>query len=273
MPRSTRRSTTTRSRRASASSASSRRPTRARASRPTSARKRRSGRRSSRPPTSSSIEAGPAAFAMRVETADVVVVGAGPVGLTLAVDLAGRGVKVIVAETRAEAEPPSVKCNHIAARSMEQYRRLGIAAKVRNAGLPPDYPNDVVFRTTVTGIELGRIHIPSRATRYSDTTGPDGWWPTPEPPHRINQIYLEPTLFAHAEARRGITIRTRHEAIGFAQDANGVTVDARDLASGAASRVRARFLIGCDGGRSLVRKAIGAAFAGTPVIQRVQSTY
>jgi len=205
--------------------------------------------------------------------ADVAIVGAGPVGLTLAMDLAQRGCSVVVLETRQRGEPPNVKCNHVAARTMEQFRRLGVAADVRNAGLPPDYPNDVVFRTAVTGVELARIHIPARATRYTDTSGPDGWWPTPEPPHRINQIYLEPILFAHAEARRGVTIRNRAEATSFEQDERGVTVQARDLDSGAALVVQAQYLIGCDGGRSMVRKAIGAAFVGTPVIQKVQSTY
>jgi 2-polyprenyl-6-methoxyphenol hydroxylase-like FAD-dependent oxidoreductase len=205
--------------------------------------------------------------------ADVAIVGAGPVGLTLAMDLAQRGCSVAVLETRRRGEPPNVKCNHVAARTMEQFRRLGVGADVRNAGLPPDYPNDVVFRTAVTGTELSRIHIPGRATRYTDTRGPDGWWPTPEPPHRINQIYLEPILFAHAEARRGVTIRNRAEATSFEQDEHGVTVHARDLDGGAPIEVHARFLVGCDGGRSTVRKAIGATFVGTPVIQKVQSTY
>jgi 2-polyprenyl-6-methoxyphenol hydroxylase-like FAD-dependent oxidoreductase len=205
--------------------------------------------------------------------ADVAIVGAGPVGLTLAIDLAQRGRRVVVLETRRRGEPPNVKCNHVAARTMEQFRRLGFGAAVRDAGLPPAYPNDVVFRTSVTGIELSRIHIPGRATRYSDTSGPDGWWPTPEPPHRINQIYLEPILFAHAESQSGVTIRNRCEATGFVQDGDGVRIEARDLDSGAAAPVRARYLIGCDGGRSRVRKSLGIAFAGTPVIQRVQSTF
>ncbi len=205
--------------------------------------------------------------------AEVAIVGAGPVGLTLAIDLAQRGRSVVVLETRHRGEPPNVKCNHVAARTMEQFRRLGVARKVRDAGLPPDYPNDVVFRTSVTGIELSRIHIPGRATRYSDTSGPDGWWPTVEPPHRINQIYLEPILFAHAESQPGVTIRTRCVATGFAQDDGGVSIEARDLDGGAAVQVRTHFMIGCDGGRSMVRKAVGIAFAGTPVIQKVQSTY
>ena len=205
--------------------------------------------------------------------ADVAIVGAGPVGLTLATDLAQRGHSVVVLEARHRGEPPSVKCNHVAARTMEQFRRLGVAGAVRHAGLPRDYPNDVAFGTSVTGSEFARIRIPGRATRFTDTSGPDGWWPTPEPPHRINQIYLEPLLFAHAEAQRGVRIHNRSEAVTFAQDESGVTLGVRHLDDGRASSVRARFLVGCDGGRSPVRKHIGAVFAGTPVIQRVQSTY
>src|SRR5262245_8360437 len=90
----------------------------------------------------------------------VLIVGAGPVGLTLAMDLASRGIRVLIAEKRHRGEPPSVKCNHVSARSMEIFRRLGVAAKLRNTGLPEDYPNDVSYRTTMTGRELARIPIP-----------------------------------------------------------------------------------------------------------------
>ncbi len=208
----------------------------------------------------------------RIE-ADVAIVGAGPVGLLLATDLAQRGRKVAVVETRHEGEPPSVKCNHVASRTMESLRRLGVAERVRNAGLPAEHPNDVVFRTSVTGIELSRIPIPGRSTRFTDTSGPDGWWPTPEPPHRINQIVLEPILFAHAAAQPGVTIVNRCEAHTLTQDEDGVVVLARDLDGGDDLRIEARFLVGCDGGRSVVRKSIGSEFTGTPVIQNVQSTY
>src|ERR1700740_845673 len=98
---------------------------------------------------------------------EVLIVGGGPVGLTLAMDLARRGINVILAEMRAAAEPPSVRCNHVSARTMEIFRRLGIVRAVRNAGLPAYYPNDVVFRTTATGRELARIPIPCRAERYT----------------------------------------------------------------------------------------------------------
>src|SRR5262252_8946093 len=88
---------------------------------------------------------------------EVLIVGGGPVGLTLAIDLAHRGVGVTVAEMRAAGESTSVRSNHVSARTMESFRRLGIVRAVRDAGLPADYPNDVTFRITATGIELGRI--------------------------------------------------------------------------------------------------------------------
>lgn len=205
--------------------------------------------------------------------ADVLVVGAGPVGLTLAIDLASRGAKVVVAEIRRYAEPPNVKCNHVAARTMEVFRRLGVAAKLREAGLPADYPNDVAFRTSVCGQELSRIPIPCRRDRYTATEGPDAWWPTPEPPHRINQLFLEPILLAHAAAQPGVTLLNRTQVTGFTQSASGVQATALDLDGGGERRIRCRYLVGCDGGSSAVRKQIGARLEGTAVIQRVQSTY
>ena len=206
-------------------------------------------------------------------TAQVLIVGAGPVGLCLAMDLARRGVACVVIERRRAGEPSSVKCNHVASRTMETFRRLGFANAVRAAGLPDDYPNDVVVRTRATGYELTRIHIPCRRDRFSDNSGPDGWWPTPEPPHRINQIFLEPVLAANAAHSPGIKIAYRTEFLGFEQDAEGVTAYARDLITGDELSVRASYLIGCEGGRSLVRRAIGAKLMGDEVIQRVQSSY
>ncbi len=203
----------------------------------------------------------------------VLIVGGGPVGLTLAIDLAWRGIEVLVAETRRRGEAPSPKCNHVAARSMEIFRRLGVAGKLRNAGLPPDYPNDVSYRTAFTGTELTRIPIPCRRDRYHSTEGPDTGWPTPEPPHRINQIFLEPILFDHAAQLPRIKILSRTEIQSYRQDDDGVVATARDLDSGESFRISCRYLLGCDGGRSMVRKAMGASFAGDAVVQRVQSTY
>ncbi|MBR1152528.1 FAD-dependent oxidoreductase [Bradyrhizobium sp. JYMT SZCCT0428] len=204
---------------------------------------------------------------------NVLIVGAGPVGLTLAIDLAWRGVDVTVVETRAPAAPPEPKCNHVAARTMEIFRRLGLAETIRNAGLPADYPHDISYRTSFTGQELTRIRIPCRRDRFTATDGPDCNWPTPEPPHRINQIFLEPILFEHATAQSRIRIINRTSVEDVVVEDAGARINLRDLDTGAVRTVNCRYLIGCDGARSIVRKAIGAELSGDAVIQRVQSTY
>jgi 2-polyprenyl-6-methoxyphenol hydroxylase-like FAD-dependent oxidoreductase len=204
---------------------------------------------------------------------NVLIVGAGPVGLTLAIDLAWRGIDVTIAETRARAAPPEPKCNHVAARTMEIFRRLGVADAVRNAGLPADYAHDISYRTSFTGQELTRIPIPCRRDRFTMTDGPDCNWPTPEPPHRINQIFLEPILFEHAAAQPRIRIINRTSVEDVMVKDDSATVSLRDLDSGTTQRVKCRYLIGCDGARSVVRKAIGAELSGDAIIQRVQSTY
>jgi 2-polyprenyl-6-methoxyphenol hydroxylase-like FAD-dependent oxidoreductase len=207
-----------------------------------------------------------------VET-NVLIVGGGPVGMTLAMDLAWRGIDVIIVETRRAGEPPNVKCNQVSARSMEVFRRLGLSSKLRQAGLPAGYSNDVVSATTVTGIELSRLSLPSRDERQAGVQAVDSWWPTPEPSYRINQTYFEPVLYAHASSQPRIRILNRSEFESFVQDENGVAAEVRNLDSGERLSIVSRYLVGCDGSRSIVRKQIGGEFAGTPEIQRVQSTY
>jgi len=203
----------------------------------------------------------------------VVIVGGGPVGLCLAMDLAWRGVEVTVIEQRYPGEPPSVKCNHISSRTMETFRRLGFVREVRDAGLPHDYPNDVVFRTRATGFELTRIPIPCRRDRYTSRNGPDTSWPTPEPAHRINQIFFEPILFRHATQMARLRVINRARCDAFVQEKDYVRVTGTHLDSGESFTLECQYLVGCDGGRSGVRRQMGARLIGDEVIQRVQSSY
>jgi 2-polyprenyl-6-methoxyphenol hydroxylase-like FAD-dependent oxidoreductase len=203
----------------------------------------------------------------------VLIVGGGPVGMTLALDLAWRGIDVVVAERRPANAPPSVRCGQISARSMETFRRLGVANKLRGVGLPPEYPNDIVSATSVLGVELSRVLIPARGERGAAATGPDTSWPTPEHTHRVNQKFFEPVLFAHVAAQPRVRILNRTEVDELTQHEDGVTAIARDLDSGERISIDCAYLVGCDGASSMVRKAIGAEFVGTPVLQHAQSTY
>ena len=204
----------------------------------------------------------------------VLIVGAGPVGMTMALCLAQRGIASVLVELRAAEVLPDVKCNHISARSMELFRFLGVSQDLRAAGLPDDYPHSVSYRTSTLGEEIARIHIPGRNTRLTDHSGPDGHWPTPEPPHRINQRYIEPILRQHVQKQDLITCLFKHRVVAFHQDAQGVTAQIENLEQGHAQAftVQAAYLVGCDGGRSMVRKGIGAQLVGDEVVQRVQST-
>jgi 2-polyprenyl-6-methoxyphenol hydroxylase-like FAD-dependent oxidoreductase len=212
---------------------------------------------------------------MRDVQTPVLIIGAGPVGLIGALDLAWHGVDVTIVEQRHAGEPPPVKCNHVSSRSMEILRRLGVAQVVRAAGLPHDYPNDVAFCTTVTGTEFSRIRIPSvdERSRPSSPAWPDTHWPTPEPPHRINQLYLEPILFEHAAKEPRISILNRCLLEDIDQTGDAVIARVRDLNTGEIFTINAAYAIGCDGARSTARRKIGAKFVGEAEIGRNLSSF
>ncbi|PCJ70626.1 MAG: monooxygenase [Rhodobiaceae bacterium] len=203
---------------------------------------------------------------------NIVIVGAGPVGLTLAIDLAARGVKCVVLEMRAENAPAHPKCNTVSARSMEIFRRFGIADEIRQQGLPADYPCDVVYATRYTRNELGRLPIPSWSERFSGR-GHDAGWPTDEPPHRVSQLFLEPVLRAKAASVPHIELRYETELLSLEQDNNQVTLVTRDVASGSENTLRASYVIGCDGGRSVVRHEIGVPLEGDDNLGRIKSIF
>lgn len=199
----------------------------------------------------------------------VVVVGAGPVGLVLAMDLAARGIATVVLEQRGVEDPAHPKCNTTSARTMEILRRLGCAEAYRESGLPTDFPNDVVYATqAAAGHVLARLALPSSGDRWAgDRFAFDGGWPSAERPHRASQMYLEQVLRRHAASFELIDLRFEHAVEGVSQDADGVRLEVRDLVSGEASTWTAPYVVGCDGGRSTVRRALDVKMVGAAAAQ------
>ena len=206
----------------------------------------------------------------------VTIVGAGPVGLTAAMDLARRGVEVTVIEQRSEHEPADAKCNTVAARTMEVFRQLGVADAVRAAGLADDFPTDVVYCTAVSGQEFTRITQPSRTERMdgigrSAAGYPDSHWGTPEPVVRVSQLYLNPILHEHARTFERITIRPETAFDRYDDHGDGVTAHCR-AKNGQTVAIRSRYLIGCDGGSSRVRKQMGVDLLGDAEITKSRTS-
>ncbi|MFI1094853.1 FAD-dependent monooxygenase [Streptomyces sp. NPDC020917] len=199
---------------------------------------------------------------------EVLVVGAGPAGLTLAIDLARRGVACHVVEATDErgANP---RCNTTSARSMEIFRRLGLADDIRRAGLPEDHPTSIQYRTTLSGEEIFRIDLPS-ARDVLDGVGRGGW-PTPEPQHRISQLFLEPILERHARTLPGLTLERGTRLVELRQDDDHV--EAVVETGGARRTLTCAYVVGCDGAHSTVRRQLGIRYEGVDAIQQFVSTF
>src|SRR5580692_8802302 len=191
---------------------------------------------------------------------DVLIVGAGPTGLTLAVDLGRRGVRCMLIEQK---ERPAFlpKMERINARSMEIYRRMGLAQKIRAAGLRSDCPMDVYIILALTEPPLLHLSYPSVAQAQANMRATnDGTQPL-EPYQLISQYTLEPLLKSIAETNPAITVRYGCEFLSLRQDGDGVTARVQP-AGGGIQEIRTAYLVGCDGGASLVRKEIGIALSG-----------
>ncbi|WP_327000771.1 FAD-dependent monooxygenase [Dactylosporangium sp. NBC_01737] len=186
----------------------------------------------------------------------VLVVGAGPVGMVAALALARQGVACVLVDQGFETSVHP-KLDFVNTRSMEFFRQLGIADGVRAAGVAPQHRSDVIWSTGLAGAPITTWGLPSVAEQWRYIAEHnDGSQPV-EPGQRISQVELEPVLRARCRRNPLIDLRCGLRLESLSQDEDVVTSRLVDVMSDHQLQLRSRYVLGCDGASSQVRKAVG----------------
>jgi 2-polyprenyl-6-methoxyphenol hydroxylase-like FAD-dependent oxidoreductase len=191
------------------------------------------------------------------------------VGLTLAIDLGNRGIRTLLVDEKPAPQflPKMERCN---ARTMELYRRMGLADRIRSLGFPPEASMNICVTNGLSAPPLLTLRYPTVAEYREQIAGcEDGSLPL-EPYQVVSQFALEPFLRGVAEATPNVEVRFGTALTSFSQDESRVTARLARL-DGGEEEVIADYLVGCDGGRSVVRKQLGFALQGEgSIAKRVQ---
>jgi 2,4-dichlorophenol 6-monooxygenase len=187
---------------------------------------------------------------------DVLVIGSGPAGSGAALALATYGVDhVVITKYRWTANTPRAHITN--QRTVEIFRDLGIESEVMAQATPHELMGDTVFCTSLTGDEIGRVRTwgthPAREADYRLAS--------PVMNCDVPQTLLEPILVARA-AERGSRIRFDTEYLGLEQHDDHVIVTVRDRLTDRRYLIRAKYVIGADGGRSAVARDVGLPMEG-----------
>lgn len=190
-----------------------------------------------------------------IET-DVLIVGSGPAGGAAALALSTAGVKnVVITKYGWLADTPRAHITN--QRTMEVLRDLGVEHEVVAKASPQQVMGNNVFCTSLAGEELGRLltwgNHPARQADYT-LASPTSMCDLP-------QTLMEPILIGNAAAR-GSTVRFDTEYLSLTQDEAGVTAKVKDRLRGDTYDIRAKYLLGADGGRSKVAEDIGLPMVG-----------
>ena len=188
----------------------------------------------------------------------VLIVGGGPVGLGLAVDLGWRGIDCVLIE-QGDGTIYHPRANTVNSRTMEFCRRWGIAEAVRQSGAPPDFPPTIVYATSLPGYEVCRIERPTHGGHKPLPT-------TPERSQRCNQIWFDPILRRLAESFPAVLLRYNCRFESFERQGDSVVATMHNAATGEQERIAARYLIDCSGGHSGIGKTLGIKQEGRPAL-------
>jgi 2-polyprenyl-6-methoxyphenol hydroxylase-like FAD-dependent oxidoreductase len=188
----------------------------------------------------------------------VLIVGGGPVGLALAGDLGWRGVPCTLIE-QSDGSIYQPRMDLVGVRTMEFCRRWGLVPAVEGSPYPRDYAQDNIYLTSLTGYELGRERFPG----VGEAPPPKE---SPQRRERCPQNMFDPILRAFAAAQPSVTMRYRTRLVSFMQEPEHIAAVVEDADTGAREEIAARYIVGCDGARSLVRETLGIPMHGNPVL-------
>ncbi len=185
--------------------------------------------------------------------AQVVIVGAGPVGLTGAILLDQLGISTILIDSKTDFD------HHPRARlydslTLELFRQLGVADEVEATGIGPAWTKYISTAESFCGKQIAKVDAPE----FHSIDRPI----TSQMPVMTSQDILEPILYKRALKCPNLNIHLGHECTGLSQDADGVTVSTRDIDTGETNKIEAQYVVGADGVHSFVRRAIGATLEG-----------
>jgi 2-polyprenyl-6-methoxyphenol hydroxylase-like FAD-dependent oxidoreductase len=186
----------------------------------------------------------------------VLIAGAGPVGLALAIELAWRGIRCLVVE-QSDGSVDFPTTNLANTRTCEHLRRWGIADHMRfESGYPTDYPRNYLFVTRMNGYEIARFDHPANGDPNSRSPySPEGrLW--------ISKPYFDPVLHKHVATLPTVELRYNTTLESFQQDRRKVASKIIDVKSGRNETIETDYLIGCDGGRSNIRRQLGIQYQG-----------
>ncbi|RQG87893.1 2-polyprenyl-6-methoxyphenol hydroxylase [Natrarchaeobius halalkaliphilus] len=190
----------------------------------------------------------------------VLIAGGGPTGLSAAAELETHGIDTVIVEPRTYVSHTNPRAKLTNVRTMEHFRRLGLADDIREAAnLPVDWSQEVVFCTSLLGDELARfdnVFGQNESEQYAETA------------QQIPQYLVEETLREGVREMSSVSLETGWRVESIEQDEDGVRatvvccIERHSISEGERREISANYLLGCDGSRSTVRDQIGSSFEG-----------
>ncbi|KMO83624.1 FAD-dependent monooxygenase [Mycolicibacterium chlorophenolicum] len=186
----------------------------------------------------------------------VLIIGAGPIGLALGVELGMHGVASLLVEQDTEVPSVPVKAMLLNPRALEQFRRWGIATTLRQAATtPPAWQKQVVLATSLTGREYGafRQGLSFRGADDSDRVAESA------------QLVMQPTttkVLRDRAVELGATVALGWRLVSLDQDENGCIAEVEQVTTGTRQVIGSDYLVGCDGAQSTVRVSAGISRSG-----------